>query len=522
MLTYTPPVLRSKYDRVLSILTQHRWLLTAAFGGVAFSVFAGIDRLLEWDEAVFFSQSGGYRGIRAPAVTVGPTREGGPIGLIWLIRQTGLDLHGVRAIWIGVVLLGALAAFWTIARTGGRSQGLIGLGIYLSFWISWVASGFLHGPMIAGIAGLSAIALYSLAVRSRSRSEQVLKGILLGLALALMFWFRPVESGALAIGVLIFSVVVDFKSFWVQRSSVWISAGATVAIGFFVPWTIWSSHLFGSVSARLQAMRGRATSAKWDLHWGVTDWIDLLTGHRRTFGSSSSTPSWSDGVMVAGMVVVGLAVVFVAIVGVTTWRRGNVDQSRTRLLSVIAFGVPTVLYMFLRTDTQERYASLWWIYASWIVALAIGDVRSWSSSWKPSRFAQRTAATGGILVVIIWLVAQIGVASSHQAGLTKVELIHGRRALFAERLVESGSCSAGVRFSLPVHQVLAGCKMFTVTDAESVVSTATKIEERGSSGYIFWTGDRESVILGEDWFIPRGADWGDNRTMWVYQGVSDP
>ncbi len=169
-------------------MKRHQWLpwvIVLAVVVIAVAIVTSLDRFVEWDEAVFYSQSGGFKGTSPPQLPLAPSREGGPGFLIGVIRVSGLGLIGVRVVFVAIALSIAGFAYWRLSHHFSRLAGPSALAAFGLSWLSLAYLGSLYGSVLNGVLlVLAAVLLIDIAFGELPTSRLIGLGLLLGLAVS--------------------------------------------------------------------------------------------------------------------------------------------------------------------------------------------------------------------------------------------------------------------------------------------------------------------------------------------------
>jgi hypothetical protein len=486
------------------VRTPWIWVALAAFILVVAGVITSLDRFPEWDEAVFYSQSGGFAGNDASPSYLAPTREGGTPFLIGFIRVFGLGLAGVRAVWAVLAVALAAFAYWRAGKHFERSTGLFALGFFGLSWLTLAYLGSFYGSLLAGIfMVLAAVFLLDLADPDRgSRRAEILAGIGLGLSFAGMFWMRQFES-ILALGVLVIASVLLGGAFvWRRRlAGVAVAAGSFV-LTFAVPWAIWSTVEFGSVAQRWQALGDRSAELpSLQITNGAPSYLKVFVGRFTDWGLYSRVPVWPG-------IVIGLSVVLLLVLIAIAWREAGRTPGGSRPFAVFAGLVVAqfVFYVFVYStvEVQERYMTT--VLPIFAVLAGAGLAVGYRTYVAPGPRSRWLLVSG---ILAIWLVAQIAIANPYQTA----RYYYGDEVLNTSETIRdlagAETCTGVSRLGAPQLHLGTGCMVFRSTDPEQAIARAQEAADGGKAAFIVWPGNvSEPLELGPSWMVvDRSTEW---------------
>ena len=503
--------------RVLHCLA---WGLVVASVVVFVLLTTSLDRYFEYDEAVFYSQSGPIGdGANSPA-SFAPSRELGTAYLIAPFRAVGLGVEQVRIAWLVLALAFMVAAFREIGRFAPPWSGEIGALLFGTFWITGAYLGSFFGSLLAALSMVLATALYLRLQHGYGPAVRL--AILLGLTVAVGFSMRGVETAIVVAILIVHSAVWHQGGLWRRdRGSVAIAA-ATFSIAFVVPWVIHSMHVYGSPFGHLTAWVQTRSEAKTQehfpivLHNGVGTWFETLIG-RADRVPFNDVPPWAPAVLGA--------VIFAIVAGVVASVRSPRNLlrhgcSHTGLLALIAmasFG----LFFFVVGDPNYRYA----LYGVAFTAAIGGQFAALVLAGPWRRVIPPPFAVGGLAIVLV------GWAAANGAVLTRFDNVRYR---VAERDRQAVAVLAGVahgrpcavvfpRQTRPQISIATACRTVRVESASGaslsdlISRRARQLEEMGLVPFVVWVPEARSG-LGSSWVLVRRISSGSpDRALAVFE-----
>jgi hypothetical protein len=472
-------------------------VLFAAIIGLSL-LFTALDRYLEWDEAVFFSQSGGLDESTTAPMGMAPSREYGPAALIAFLRIGGLDLPELRTVWMILTAGLVVLAFRGISRHFGRTAGVAGALVYGTFWLSLVYAGSFYGSQMAGLFGLLAVVAY-LDLRVAFGSE-AWRGVALGLALAGAVSMRHVESLLLIAVLFLHSLIVRPASFWSRRRGVGAGVGVFV-LALVVPWLIYSIAKYGSVGARVTALTAQVGS-KGGLGWSAAfdDYLNVLVGSLQRNTPFEPIPIWPGQIMAAlvGVFVIGF---FIALRIDRSQRSAGSEAPPVGLVVVIAAtNLGFFSFVYASIEIRDRYMTTVTVFLAvlvgWIWSRVVGAYGS-----------RRWMQAIGAVSAIAWFAAQVGLVVPYEGNRDVAGEGALRVAETMRVLAESGNCIGLSRYGRPELQVGSGCTVVRGVTNDEAVEWAASMEDAGVPIFILWPGDEETLALGARWetvYVPSG------------------
>ncbi len=462
-------------------LVSPLWAWLVAMGVVALSLiqFGGLERFFEWDEAVFWSQSGGYAGNEAPVLLMVASREWGPAALIGFFRNFGLGLVGVRIAWATITVVVLFLAAWRIERHLGRWVGVTTAVVFGTSWLFSAYAASFYGAGLASVFGLLILALY---LDLSTLPPSTLRGVLLGLATVGALWMRTFETSVVLVVLLLHSLVVARREVWSIRIGGVGAALATVTALFVAPWSADSVSRFGGITERLDAASNQGYALSFDVRVGP--YLEYLAGGQQANSAFASIPEWPGTVMTVIVSLVVLSSVLFLCRGaspsVPVWR-----LVATLTVATLSF------YLFLAEQLRDRY--LLFGLAFLFLAFA-GLLVTWFSS-------PRRALYGSLAVVILaaWTLSQWAVAEPYQqARVVPGEQLASFGALLDDAVDEP--CRGIARYGAAQWQIATGCSFRAASDPEVAQQLALDLDTDGVTVIVVWPESlSDSMTFGDEW-----------------------
>lgn len=447
------------------------WL--ALWGALASLVVVsvGLGRFPEWDEAVFFSQSGGVDGLEAPPASMAASREIGPAILIALLRAVPPSFAGVRMLWALVTITVLVLGFRELSKTIGGAPAMAGAAIFGTSWVVLLYSASFYGSLLASCLALAGVGVY-LRLRERALDHSIWwYGMGLGALMAGALWLRHIETVLVLVGVFLHSVVVRPRCIWSHRRMAVAGAAMSLVVAFAVPWIIDSISRYGSVGARLEAAR----SQEWPtgLINRAPDYLKSLLGESITYKPlEAATPMLSVGrVMQALTIAVFIGAAAMAMRPFDRIADPGTDRTDVAvflaLLSAISFG----FFFFYASNTQDRYLMFGWIYACALLGWA--GVRSIHAL---SRSIPRGGALlmGGLL--ILWVCSQLLILRPYELARTADSQATDAVAQTVRTVAGGQPCSGVARYGAPQLQLGSGCTFQSISSAEDAAAALRRFD----------------------------------------------
>lgn len=444
---------------------QRAWLFSLVCGAVAVLASVSLDRFVEWDEAVFLSQSGSLVG-GAPPSFYAASREIGSAGLLRVLRILPDDLLVLRAGW-AIVSVGVAGVGFRVL--GRRLGGLVGPVAFLGFvggWIGLLYVGSFYGSQLGAMFAVLGTGLY-LGVRDADDARtRDLQGVLLGLALAAAFWFRHIESAIVLVVLLGHALVVRPRHFWPRSTGAVARAAVAFTAAFVIPWC-WDTILrYGSIPARLEQARGQ----DWPTG-GVNrtpDYVRAIAGDSATYEAPAG--GGTALIVLAAVCAAAVAVAVVAVLFTVRRDRGvrlavsgpGILADRWALMTALA-AASFAFFFFYASNVQDRYASYGLAFTAVLGGLAV-DVALRRVRWR--RPLAVTLAVAGLF----WLVGQSLVLRTYEGERERDGAATAEVDAAILELLDGRTCSGVTRYGAPQYQIASGCEFRRTTDLDEIAA----------------------------------------------------
>jgi hypothetical protein len=476
-------------DRLRSSTTL-QWSVLSTVMMLVWLRLASLGRYPEWDEAVFFSQSGGLWGSQAPPIPLAASREGGTPAVIGFLRVLGVELPGVR---LGLLLLTFAVALWAFRRVGAhfsQTAGMVGFLVFGSFWTTLAFSSGMYGSLIWGSIALGILTMY-MDLLDEAVPRRLIWGAGFGVAVAAMFWMRNLES-------LILIGLVGLHSIVWSRALVWrrnwrpllMSVGAFL-LTFAVPRVAWTISRWGSVVARLEALAGQIAGAAAQTENGLVVYWNSLTGGIPTFGLYGSKPTWVWPI-VAIFLLVGLAAIVWAL---ATSRR----QTRAKLMVIaLPMFVLAGYFAVIYTDAfRDRYLS----GIVPLFAAALGVSGNLLVEGARTLRVKRLVLTVSIALLLFWIPSQLAIAEAYQSARTEHGDLSQRTADTIRSMASAESCQGVSRYGRVQVQLGSGCRVRSATTLDAAIDQLTKFSDDPGMIFLLWPNDTpdDEELTGTGW-----------------------
>jgi hypothetical protein len=463
---------------------------------------AALDRFLEWDEAVFFSQSGGLDGNPNRPNWFAASREVGPPLVIAALRLTGLDLAQVRIVWAVLAIALSIFVFQSLGRQVGRSIAMASLLTLWTFWLTLAFSGSFYGSLFAGLFSVLAISTYLTVRAAPGWRNAALFGIAISGALAM----RQLESVIVTGVIVAHSLVVRPSLMWRDRIKESLTAVAIFIGAFVIPWVGLSIRQYGSVGERFRLLKEQAAGLPTGWTWGLDDYVRVIGGGTQANTPFTPLPTWP---------LTGMAIALAALVVLAMFGRGSTKASRQAILLTSAVAGALVAFYTLRYSTVEvrdRYVTM----VAPLAAVPIGWLWSrsvYGLSSRPKWIAH--TALGSILV--LWLASQLALAVPYENNRDSLGEANLRAGSTMQVIAGSGDCVAVSRFGAPEIQAASGCSVIRMTDELAATAWADEIETLAVPAFILWPGSADTLDLPGEWTSLETPVGRTSRTLYYFR-----
>lgn len=485
------------------------WLIVTALISVSAIVTVSLSRFLEWDEAVFFGQSGGYGGVAAAPPSLAPSRESGPVVLIWGMRLFASDLAETRLLWAAVSIAAIVAAYRAFERHVGRPSSIVACLTFGTFWIALIYAASFYASLLGAMFALLATAAY-LTFREEPTWR---RGLVMASWLAAAFWMRQVES-AIVLTVILVHLVVSRPGRAVLRES-W-RAVAVSAVGFVfafvVPWGIDATVRYGSVLGRIRA--GQSQQYPRGLRNNLTEYGQLFLGSGH-FRALHPVPGWARwSLVVAGLLagIVLLAVLAMHLMGRGS-RRLDHRKNLVALMSSLALASFS-FFFFYGGVVRERYVLFGLAFSTVAVSQAAFMIGRFSTRIRTMPITLRFSSL--VLVLGLWLSVNQAVAQPIQ----DARQLHGRVnehiVTIVRTLDPGGSCRGIARYGAPTIQVGTGCTVTPRSTPGSALEFAEDVQDRPGMEFVVWPSGTALELPGSWDVIEVPIDRSEGRAISIY------
>lgn len=424
-------------------IARRKWPISVIILYAATMILPAMDRFFTWDEAVFWSQSGGLDGTPAQPLKLVASRELGSPLLIRLLRYVESDLAEVRFLWASLAFLLLVFGAWRLARHIGDRGALFALWVYGTHWlvIAWTPT-FYSNVLAAGFALLAAT--FYLDVIDEERRGRA-SSMWFGLAMAAMFAMRPLETLLVAAGLAIHFFILNWRKVGQLLGHVFVSiATALVAVG--IPWVIDTINRFGSIANRIREGLSQGGQVASGLRSNVIEYVGILSGDRL----NDAVPYWSRYVVIA------VALIAVGVIVVALVRQGLSSVRGSAGLFILLSFTSASFFLFWREALHERYFFVTMIFAAALFGWALNTLLG-----KPTGWATRSIVA---VVAVIWLVTQVISVSTYEETRDVSSERSARVAAAIRILSDDAQCEVISRYASPVMHVATGCRASLYSD----------------------------------------------------------
>lgn len=449
-------------------------------------VLPSMDRYFTWDEAVFYSQSGGLGGAYVDPMKLVASREIGSPALIGALRIVADGLADLRLLWaILTFLLLLLAARRLIAHIG-NGAALIFLGVYGSYWLVVTFSPSFYGNTLAAVLGLLAATFYLDLLEEDTGPGLLRSSVFLGLSLAGAFAMRPLET-VLLMAALAFHLAL-FRTRSVRRLLAPLSlAGLVWFLAVGIPWMIDSTARFGSVVGRVRSALSQSGQVASGLRFNLDEYLGVWVGDFVSQLPTAPVPYWPRFIIYSGMVAA------LMVIAVALRRSGRAILRGPIGVFLIAGLAHASFFLFWRAHVSDRYHFGSMIFAAAILGWALTTI-------KPPRLTGRGIAISAI-IGSIWILPQIIIGASYE-GIRATSSSQAARVATTMRILsDDGNCRAMSRYGAPQIAISSGCRVGSYTDWDEVLNEAR--EEPSDIPFFVYGPAREGHFEGlpEGWQV---------------------
>jgi hypothetical protein len=458
---------------VVARSSGRRWTILFAVSLACLLALLDSRKFYEWDEAVFASQFGGHLGLDAAPSSMAASREVGPAILSGLLGIFAPGLASLRLLWTAVTVAALAMAFKALGSVIGENAALSGFLICVSFWTVLLYAGSIYGSLLGAAASLLALALYLRLLQSKTgRPPSKWQPYLLGLALAVAFWFRHVETMIVLLVVVADALLVRRRSVFQLRH--WTKSLVTFLLAFAVPWSVESSYRFGSPIERIRLARDQGYPT--GLQNNIEPYIALLTGDSfyRAYGK---LPALGPPVLTALLTLI-VAGVVIALVAFPLGRAYRGVLALLVLISASSFS----FFLFYGGVIEDRYVLYGVVFAAAAAGVVLQEcwrlLRRWAGNVPTAVLAS--------LLFLVWVMANIALFLPHERG----RFLEGRESAVTSATIHvlagGRPCYIVARYGAPQMQAGSGCLATTSRDANAAATLARDKLSAGFFTVVVW------------------------------------
>lgn len=446
--------IRSQVERTADWVAKRKWSISVIVLYAATMTLPAMDRFFTWDEAVFWSQSGGLDGAPAEPLVLVASRELGSSALIGILRVVENDLAEVRFLWASLAFLVLLWGARRLIRHVGDKAALIFFLVYGTHWlvIAWTPALY-SNVFAAGLALLAATFYLDLIADDKT---SLWKAAWFGVLVAATFAMRPVEAALVVVGLAIHFFVLNWSKVRPLIGKVALGVGTALVAGG-IPWVVDSVNRFGSVSDRIEAGLAQGGQVASGLRINVLEYFSALSGDRVAGLPGGSVPSWPRFIVLA--VSLGAA----AIIVVALVRKGLPAIRGPAGLFIILSATNAAFFIFWREAVNERYMFITMIFAAALFGWALSTLAP-----SPAIYARWLLAG----VATVWLATQVLMVSAYEETRDANSERSARVAATMRTLSGNQPCEVLSRYGTPQLQVASGCQAKLYTEWADALSFA--------------------------------------------------
>lgn len=430
----------------------------------------------DWDESVFYSQSGGIVGVDSDPSSYAASREPGTPLLIAGLRELGLNLEATRLAFLGIYLSLTTLAFYLMAPVMGWGA-VVGFAVVSLHWIPLAFSARFYGVPIASACLLVAMAAASWLLREDRRSWRWFAAALLAVSSLAMLAMRHLEA-PLAATVLFLVLIV---SAWRDRARRWLAIGAagTTLLAIFLVDTARAIYYHGSLAEWVGALSAQLQGVSVNPDGPVVRLLKVLG----SLGAGYHLRFESRLPLIWVVTTLAALVLFLAAVVLGRRRSGEPLTDRVRVArSYLWWGSGVIFLGYLSVFVFARYPSipadryLMWFVASGAVLAGL------LLRGTPDRVEALALGLAGLLLVIG------GVATARPDIQYLLEDGERMRQLGATMvtLAAGTECEALSRYTAPALQLASGCRVRSVSDPEVARGWLTEPSEEETVRFLLF------------------------------------
>ena len=433
------------------IIIDKRWPISVVAIYAATVVLSSMDRFFTWDEAVFWSQSGGFDGTSVEPAPLVASRELGSSLLIGLLRLVENDLAEVRFLWATLAFFLLVWGARRLVRYIGDRGALIFLWVYGTHWLvlAWTPS-FYSYVIAANLALLAATSYLDLL---NEQGKGLWDAVLLGLFIAATFAMRPLEAALVILGMAVHFFAMNWPKVRQLFGRVSLST-LVVLMVVGIPWALDSINRFGSVASRIEAGLSQGGQVASGLRSNVIEYLGVLSGDRLI----GAVPYWTR------FVVFGVASVAACVIVAAIAKQGRRSMRGAPGLFIVLSATNASFFLFWRDALEERYFFFTMIFAAaafgWALNKLLGPPPGGVAVWAMASIA------------VIWLVTQVVAVTAYEEHRDVISERSARVAATMRTLSNEMPCEAITRYGSPVINIASGCRAAPYYDWDSALSFA--------------------------------------------------
>jgi hypothetical protein len=439
-------------DRVVAMIKGYPWTALVAVTYVLTMTLPSMGRYFTWDEAVFFSQSGGLSGAQASPLPLVASRELGSSALLGVLRTFADSYVEVRIIWATLAFaLLVLGARRLIPHIGNLAAGVFML-TYGTFWLVWAYTPAFYANVLMAAFALLAATFY-LDLTSESENLRPLRaGFFLGLSAAGAIAMRPVEAALFMVGLGLHLIIFNPRRIRRILGPLGV-AFVTLLVTIGVPWIADSISRFGSVTERILSGLSQGGQVASGPRFNLDEYLGVWVGDMAnpTYGAMPSWPRW--------VIYAAMAATFVLVLAALARRMGAWRGPAGAF--IMAGAAQASFFLFWRAAIEDRYHFGSMIFGAALFAWAVPVVMP--NRWRTLKWALAT------VVGVAWMVAQISLITAYDANRSLAGATSMRVAETMRTLANDGDCVGLSRYGAPQIQIASGCEVTSYSTWEDAM-----------------------------------------------------
>jgi hypothetical protein len=418
----------------LEIATARRVIVVIGVASLLAQLLAfSLDRPPSWDESIYLSQ---VTPGAAPLPFV-PSRARGITFLAAPVVQLGGSLAQLRlflAVASALLLIAAFRSWAPIIGFGAAGAAFLCAGAWPTLFYG---SELMPNLWVALIAVAATAVLARRLAIGEGRYDELLAGGLVAIAALI----RPLDAVVLTAALILLPIAVRRATVpWVVHLVLGLAAG-------WAPWVVEMTARFGSPGEAFAAAARLGHTGHWSLFENARQYLALSDG-------PSIGPVLHPDVPISGALwLIGLAI----LVG-----SGIVTANRRGLLPTLV--VPTAAGLALATEYivfTDAQAPRFLLPAMSLLTIPAGlGLVSIVTRWDRERVDSAPSVAGAVtaIVVLAWVVVQLGIAARVEAGVVEQRGSAERAGLRVRRLSAGEPCHVYAEGSFPIVGFAARCR----------------------------------------------------------------